>query len=90
MVRRIPVLLVFLTVVVCALVNAGNFGVIDTARRLQVARWMRLGEPPVTPEDARIGFGLPGRNGVVHAWYGMGQSLLLLPIDAVAESRSWS
>jgi hypothetical protein len=88
MVRRIPVLLVFLTVVVCALVNAGNFGVIDTARRLQVARWMRLGEPPVTPEDARIGFGLPGRNGVVHAWYGMGQSLLLVPIDAMTDAAA--
>jgi hypothetical protein len=86
MVRRIPLLLVLLAVVVCALVNAGNFGVIDTVRRLQVARWIRLGEPPVTPEDARIGFGLQGRNGVVHAWYGMGQSLVLAPIDAVADA----
>jgi len=86
MVRRIPTLLVLLGVVVCGLVNAGNFGVIDTVRRLQVARWMRLGEPPVTPEDARIGFGLKGRNGVVHAWYGIGQSLVLTPIDAMAEA----
>jgi hypothetical protein len=86
MVRRIPILLVLLAVVACALVNAGNFGVIDTVRRLQVARWMRLGEPPVTPEDARIGFGLPGRNGIIHAWYGMGQSLFLAPIDAMAEA----
>ena len=69
-----------LSLVVCALVNPGNFGIVDTARRLQVERWIRLGEPPVRPEDS--GFGIVGREGVRHAWYGIGQSLLLIPFDA--------
>lgn len=83
---RITLLLVLLAVVVCALLNPGNFGTIDTARRWQVARSIRLGEPMVTSDDARQGFGIPGRNGVSHAWYGMGQSLLLLPIDALVDA----
>ncbi|MGH9720344.1 MAG: hypothetical protein ACRD8O_09035 [Bryobacteraceae bacterium] len=70
-----------LAAIVCALANPGNFGTIDTARRLQVARWIRLGEPPVRADDAR--FGLVGRDGLRHAWFGVGQSLVLLPFDAV-------
>ena len=30
------------------------------------------------------GFGVPGRDGVIHAWYGIGQSLVMLPADMVA------
>src|SRR5689334_23324781 len=83
---RITLLLILLSVVVCALLNSGNFGTIDTRRRWQVARSIRLGEPEVTNDDVRHGFGVPGRNGVFHAWYGMGQSLLLLPIDALLDA----
>jgi 4-amino-4-deoxy-L-arabinose transferase-like glycosyltransferase len=71
---------------VCALLNPGNFGTIDTARRWQVARSIRLGEPMVTPEDVQQGFGIPGRGGVPQAWYGVGQSLLLLPFDALVDT----
>jgi len=77
---------ILLAVVVCALLNAGNFGTIDTERCWQVARSIRLGEPMVTSDDLRQGFGIPGRNGVRHAWYGVGQSLLLLPIDALVDA----
>jgi hypothetical protein len=56
---------ILLAVVVCALLNAGNFGTIDTERRWQVARSIRLGEPMVTSDDLRQGFGIPGRNGCV-------------------------
>jgi hypothetical protein len=80
---RLALLFVLLAVVVCALLNTSNFGTIDTARRWQVARSIRLDEPPVTSDDVRHGFGIPGPNGVPQAWYGMGQSLLLLPIDAL-------
>jgi hypothetical protein len=83
---RITVLFILLALSVSALLNGGNFGTIDTARRWQVARWIRLGEPPVSPEDARQGFGIPGRYGVRHAWYGVGQSLLLLPFDALVDA----
>jgi hypothetical protein len=74
-----------LAIIVCALLNPGNFGTIDTARRWQVARSIRLGEPAVTPDDVCQNFGIPGRNGVLQAWYGIGQSLLLLPIDALVD-----
>src|SRR5260370_18509182 len=83
---RITLLFILLAVVVCALLNAGNLGTIDTARRWQVARSIRLGEPTVTSDDVRQGFGIPGRKGVPHAWYGVGQSLLLLPIDALVDA----
>jgi hypothetical protein len=77
----VPLLFVLLSLLVCALVNAGNFGTIDTSRRLQVARWIRLGEPSVSAADT--GFGLTGRYGVRYAWFGIGQSLVLLPFDAL-------
>jgi hypothetical protein len=79
--------LALLSLVVCALVNPGNFGASDTAKRLQVERWIRLGEPPVSRTDTS-GFGVIGRNGVRHAWYGIGQSLLLLPFDAVVSATA--
>jgi Glycosyltransferase family 87 len=83
---RIPLLFILLAVVVCALLNTGNFGTIDTTRRWQVARSIRLGEPAVTSDDAGQGFGIPGRNGAPQAYYGVGQSLLLLPIDGLVDA----
>ena len=82
-VRR-ALLFALLSLTVCAVVNPGNFGTIDTVRRLQVARWIRLGEPPVSSQDT--GFGIIGRGGVRHAWYGIGQSLLLIPCDALVSA----
>jgi hypothetical protein len=83
-----PVLLCLLAVVVCAVVNPGNFGTIDTPRRLQAERWIRLGEPPVRPIDRASGFGIAGRQGVVHAWYGIGQSLVLAPFDMLVSAAA--
>jgi hypothetical protein len=83
---RITLLFVLLAIVVCALLNPGNFGTIDTVRRWQVARSIRLGEPMVSAEAARQGFGIPGRNGAPQAWFGIGQSLVLLPIDALVDA----
>ena len=65
---------------VAALVNPGNFGTIDTEVRLRVARWIRLGEPLNAAE-----FGVPGRNGMLYPHFGIGQSLVLLPLDALAD-----
>jgi hypothetical protein len=45
-----------------------------------------LGEPAVAPDDVRQGFGIPGRNGAAQAWYGIGQSLVLLPFDALVDA----
>ena len=55
---RVPALSILLALVVCAIVNPGNFGTIDTARRLQVERWIRLGQPPVRRADIDSGFGV--------------------------------
>jgi len=73
--------LCLLAVVVSALVNPGNFGTIDTVFRLQVSRWIRLGEPPVTG-----GPGITGRSGRRAPGYGIGQSLVLLPFDGIASA----
>ena len=78
---RVKFLFLLLAPLVAALVNPGNFGAIDTVRRLQVARWIRLGAPEVNPSDT--GFGIAGRNGKLHAYTGIGQSLVLIPFDAL-------
>jgi Dolichyl-phosphate-mannose-protein mannosyltransferase len=88
MVRCLPMRLRFLFVLLsiwaCALVNPGNLGTVDTARRLQVARWIRRGEPPVRADDPSAG---PiGRNGVRYLPTGIGQSLVLVPFDAFASA----
>ena len=72
--------MVLLAGAVTALLNPGNFGTIDTEVRLRVARWIRLGEPLNAGE-----FGVPGRNGMLQPHFGIGQSLVLLPLDALAD-----
>jgi hypothetical protein len=62
------------------LIHTGSFASIDTLRRYQVTRWFWRGEPEVRPGD----FGLLDPNGGLHAWWGFGQSLLMLPGDVVA------
>jgi len=64
-------------------VQPGDLGSIDTVRRLQVTHWMWTSAPQVAPGDFP-GFGVPGRNGKIYAWYGIGQSLLMLPGDMAA------
>lgn len=81
---RLRLLFLLLALVVCALVNPGNFGAIDTTRRWQVARWIRLGEPEVSPSDTA--YGITGRNGARHSYTGIGQSLLLIPFDAAVDA----
>jgi hypothetical protein len=80
---RISLWFALLALVVCALVNPGNFGTVDTKMRLQVARWIRLKQPEVSSAG---GFGLMGKDGIRHAWYGVGQSLALLPFDAAVSA----
>src|SRR5579872_1067784 len=81
---RRPLLFLLLAMMVAAIVNPGNFGTIDICRRLQVARWIRLGEPQVRPGDQS--FGLVNRWGVRQAWYGIGQSLVMVPFDWAVSS----
>ncbi len=63
-------------------VQSGDLDSVDTTRRLQTTHSFWTSAPPVIPGDYPD-FGLRGRNGTIYAWYGMGQSLLMLPADIV-------
>jgi hypothetical protein len=77
---------VFLLALVAALgafaVQSGELGSSDTTHRLQVAHSFWTSEPPVFPQEYPE-FGLHGRGGKLQSWYGMGQSLLMLPADII-------
>src|SRR5919109_3526061 len=80
---RRPVFLVAITAFLTALiVQPGDVGSIDTARRLQVTHSLWTSAAPYGPTDDPA-FGIPGRNGRLYAGYGIGQSLLMLPSDLV-------
>jgi hypothetical protein len=64
-------------------VQSGELGTADTMHRLQTTHWMWTGEPQVFPNEYPE-FGLHGREGRLYSWYGIGQSLLMLPADLVA------
>jgi hypothetical protein len=61
-------------------VQSGELGTSDTAHRLQTAHWLWTSEPQVFPNEYPE-FGLHGRGGRLYSWYGIGQSLLMLPAD---------
>lgn len=63
-------------------IQSGELGSADTMHRLQTAHSFWTSEPPVFPQEYPE-FGLYGRDGKLYDWYGMGQSLLLLPFDIV-------
>src|SRR5882762_1473464 len=63
-------------------VQSGDVDSVDTVRRLQTTHSFWTSAPPVLPNDYPE-FGLRGRGGRVYAWYGIGQSLLMLPADIV-------
>jgi hypothetical protein len=63
-------------------VQDGEISSVDAARRLQVTHSLWTSEPPVKDGDYP-GFGVVGRDGEIHAWYGIGQSLVMLPADVV-------
>jgi hypothetical protein len=64
------------------LVQSGELGTADTMHRLQTAHWLWTSEPQVFPNEYPE-FGLHGRGGRLYSWYGIGQSLLMLPADVV-------
>jgi hypothetical protein len=64
------------------LLQSGELGSSDTTRRLQTTHSFWTSAPPVLPEEYPD-FGIVGRKGTIYAWYGMGQSLLMLPADII-------
>src|SRR5215813_12282563 len=63
-------------------VQSGELGTADTTHRLQTTHSIWTSQPEVLPDEYPE-FGLHGRDGKLHSWYGMGQSLLMLPADIV-------
>ena len=63
-------------------VQSGELGTADTMHRLQTTHWLWTSEPQVFPNEYPE-FGLHGRGGQLYGWYGIGQSLLMLPADLV-------
>src|ERR1700720_4239880 len=80
---RDPLLLLSLTAGLLAFaVQSGELGTADTMHRLQTTHWLWTSEPQVFPNEYPE-FGLHGRGGQLFSWYGIGQSLLMLPADLV-------
>jgi len=78
---RDPIFLLCLTAGLLAfVVQSGELGTSDTTHRLQTTHWLWTSEPQVFPNEYPE-FGLHGRGGRLYSWYGIGQSLLMLPAD---------
>jgi hypothetical protein len=75
-------LLALLAGLIAFAVQSGELGSADTQHRLQSAHALWTAEPPVFPEEYPE-FGVHGRGGRLQSWYGIGQSLLMLPADVV-------
>jgi hypothetical protein len=63
-------------------VQSGELATSDTTHRLQTTHWLWTSEPQVFPNEYPE-FGLHGRDGRLYSWYGIGQSLIMLPADLV-------
>ncbi len=76
------VLLCLIVGLITFVVQSGELGTSDTTHRLQTTHWLWTSEPQVFPNEYPE-FGLHGREGRLYSWYGIGQSLLMLPADLV-------
>ncbi len=63
-------------------VQSGELGTSDTQHRLNATHALWTSSPPVFPDEYPE-FGVHGRGGRLQTWYGIGQSLLMLPQDIV-------
>ena len=75
-------LLILATALMAFAVQSGELGTADTQHRLQATHALWTAEPPVFSNEYPE-FGVHGRGGKLQSWYGIGQSLLMLPADIV-------
>ena len=81
---RDPLFLLCLTAGLLAfVVQSGELGSADTMHRLQTTHWLWTSQPQVFPNEYPE-FGLHGQGGQLYSWYGIAQSLLMLPADLLA------
>jgi hypothetical protein len=78
--RNPPVLLALAAALIAIVVQSGELGSSDTQHRENAAHALWTSDPPVFPNEYPE-FGIHGRNGTLQTWYGIGQSLLMLPFD---------
>jgi hypothetical protein len=64
-------------------IQSGELGSADTMHRLQTTHWLWTSQPQVFANEYPE-FGIHGRGGTIYSWYGIGQSLLMLPADLIA------
>jgi hypothetical protein len=76
------VLLCFVAGLLAFVIQSGELGTSDTTHRLQTTHWLWTPEPQVFPNEYPE-FGIHGRRGQLYSWYGIGQSLLMLPADLI-------
>jgi hypothetical protein len=78
-----PVFLIGLVAFLAALVvQSGELGSSDTTHRLQATHSFWTSSPAVDAQDYPV-FGIHGRGGRLYGWYGIGQSLVMLPADMI-------
>jgi hypothetical protein len=78
---RNPLFLLAISAALIAfVVQSGEVGSADTMHRLQSTHAFWTSEPPVFSNEYPE-FGVHGRGGTLQSWYGIGQSLLMLPQD---------
>jgi hypothetical protein len=63
-------------------VQSGELGSSDTTHRLAATHSFWTSTPAVDPQDYPE-FGIHGRGGRLYGWYGVGQSVLMLPADVI-------
>ena len=78
--RNPAFLLALASGLIAFVVQSGELGSADTMHRLQSTHAFWTSEPPVFPNEYPE-FGVHGRGGELQSWYGIGQSLLMLPQD---------
>ena len=80
---RDPVFLLGLVAgLIAIVVQSGELGSADTQHRLNSTHAFWTSEPPVYDWEYPE-FGIHGRGGRLQSWYGIGQSLLMLPQDMI-------
>ncbi len=85
--RRVARGLALIALLTAVVFQPGTMGSVDVEQRLQVARSWWTSEPEVDSLRYRgFGFGIPGRDGKLHAWWGMGQSVVMFPLDVAASA----
>ena len=82
---RLLGLLFLLGLLTGVVVEDGDLSSIDASRRLQMAKSWYSSQPEVMQEDQKY-FGVRAPDGIVRAWYGPGQAMVMLPSEVFS---SW-